>query len=109
MITLQNASALSLSVGTTGGILVFTNAGQWDLASVSSVQSGAVSNYVGELPSGSVVLVDSNGAVSVTRGPDVWEAAEVGFALGVGVLGLMIGVRWALEKMFKPVTALIGD
>lgn len=107
MITVQNNCPVVVNFG--AGVVTLTNAGSWSLPRVEATVAHGLSNYFGNLGDGAVIVVDANGAVAVVPGPELWPAAEVGFVAALSALGVMMAVRWAFGRLFRPVTQLIGD
>jgi len=71
--------------------------GTWQIGSVTNASYGTNAGVAVEATDGDVVLVDMAGLVSVHQGPSVALMATWGFAVGMGVVGMVAGLRWAFR------------
>lgn len=92
-------------VGTPAGELGLSN-GVYELPEAYYVAVGTNSAVsLSNVVSGSTVVVDSAGSVLVADPPAITAAVVEGFVFGVGVLGMVIGLRWIWGKFVGVVVA----
>ena len=94
MITLENASLCFVGLEDETE-LGFTNQGTWRLPHAVYVSAGTNASVdTAWVRDGAIIVVDSDGVVTVSDGPNLQGVAIYGFVIGLFVIGTLLFSRW---------------